>query len=781
MSNLPFLKMPVRDSDGAPLASAALYFYQAGTSTPKDTYSDEARNNANANPVISDSAGYFGEIYLDTAAAYKAVLKDAAGGTTIYTVDNINAAQLASDGLVTRQKQIASNPLDYDAVGDGAADESSEVQDAIDNCTGTIDLLGKTFRCDSAITLSSGNRLINGTLDFTNCTDDEYIKIEGTLGSALTLSGDAAVGDTDVDLSAVTGLAAGDWIFIYADATIDGSTKIGEMCQIDSIATLKVNLCQTLEYAYTTANNASVKKVSGNTGAVLDGLVITANSAASGAGRVVYCEHATEIDMRNIYITGVKATGIELRGCADVAIDNCRVEDDAGAGIGIEVAEHTHDVQISRAYITRMNTGIKTGAAGTSQGLTRYVSIDHCKMNRVKFGVHPDEASQHVHIDNCDIAGVGTSGGYGVLINGADIRVCGNRIHETGDYAIGQATNITATYDDFNLQIISNVIEDCTNGILIAGNCDSVTINDNTINASGARAISTNSASTIAKSCVVCGNTIFGFTTYGIELQATSTEALVNNNAIHYSAAAVTAGIYIAAATDYTNVCNNIMRIRATDGIHVVGTTDVVVSGNNITEATSLTTGIKVGAGSSVVVNANKINSAETGISAAPGGECTISNNSVRAASTDGIYIGTGSDNTVVIGNVINCTADGIHFVGTSGAENLIISNNAVTGVTTNSKFCLFLDGYIAGFVVNGNTFFRDDDLEDNIHLSGDAAGAIDLGVISGNFCKNGVYGIGEPTDANNTNIINAGNLFKSMATGDTEGTVTDDAHASVA
>jgi hypothetical protein len=76
------------DDNGDPLPGAKLFFYEAGTTTPAETYSDAARTQPNANPVIADSAGRFGNIFLTSGDAYKAVLKTA-DDVTVWTADPI--------------------------------------------------------------------------------------------------------------------------------------------------------------------------------------------------------------------------------------------------------------------------------------------------------------------------------------------------------------------------------------------------------------------------------------------------------------------------------------------------------------------------------------------------------------------------------------------------------------------------------------------------------------------------------------------------------------------
>lgn len=89
MIECPVLKQRFFDSTGAPLASGSLYSYEAGTSTPQATYTDETGNATNANPVVLDSQGY-ADVWLDQNLAYKFILKDSSGNT-IWTIDNVNA------------------------------------------------------------------------------------------------------------------------------------------------------------------------------------------------------------------------------------------------------------------------------------------------------------------------------------------------------------------------------------------------------------------------------------------------------------------------------------------------------------------------------------------------------------------------------------------------------------------------------------------------------------------------------------------------------------------
>jgi hypothetical protein len=74
---------------GQPLAGGLIYTYQAGSSTPLATYTDNTGATANANPIVLGSDGRpTNEIWLTYGFNYKFVLKDS-GGTTIQTYDNL--------------------------------------------------------------------------------------------------------------------------------------------------------------------------------------------------------------------------------------------------------------------------------------------------------------------------------------------------------------------------------------------------------------------------------------------------------------------------------------------------------------------------------------------------------------------------------------------------------------------------------------------------------------------------------------------------------------------
>lgn len=93
------------DANGNPVNGAKACFYTAGTSTPATTYSDVLLTSQNTNPVVANSAGVIGPIYLTPGQSYKLILQDATGtaltcdGAVIRTQDNIAAVPTSAANL----------------------------------------------------------------------------------------------------------------------------------------------------------------------------------------------------------------------------------------------------------------------------------------------------------------------------------------------------------------------------------------------------------------------------------------------------------------------------------------------------------------------------------------------------------------------------------------------------------------------------------------------------------------------------------------------------------
>lgn len=68
------------DNNGDPLSGGLVYSYDAGTTTPRATYTDDSGSTPNTNPMVLDSAGRTpAQVWLTSGFLYKFVVKTSAG------------------------------------------------------------------------------------------------------------------------------------------------------------------------------------------------------------------------------------------------------------------------------------------------------------------------------------------------------------------------------------------------------------------------------------------------------------------------------------------------------------------------------------------------------------------------------------------------------------------------------------------------------------------------------------------------------------------------------
>lgn len=121
----PYVFFQLLDDNGEPLSGGKLYTYEAGTSTPKATYTSSDESAANANPIILDSSGR-ADVWLESGA-YKFVIDDS-NDVLVEEVDNI--------------------------VGDASNVFGATVTDVASNLTVNEVYQNNILNCTAAVTLS---------------------------------------------------------------------------------------------------------------------------------------------------------------------------------------------------------------------------------------------------------------------------------------------------------------------------------------------------------------------------------------------------------------------------------------------------------------------------------------------------------------------------------------------------------------------------------------------------------------------------------------------------
>lgn len=558
------------DTFGAPLVNGTLSTYLAGTTTPVTTYRDQALTIANTNPIVLDSRGEC-MLWLDSTKNYKFVLADSLS-VVQWTVDNItNTADMASAvsaalaasggsslvgfiqagaGAVPRTVQSKLQEYisvkDYGAVGNGIADDTAAIQDAINyaatlaaaspNRGAAVDFPPGQYRCTATLTISSSRISLRGRGSFhsqiirgTNYgpTINILSQTTGTLNilerievSGLTLYHDisSAVAMTAPHLQAA-GVVHGRFLDLDIN---NGAYGIYLYGGVD----IEIKSCDIIGSFTTGANNG----IAG---------VTLADAAASGYSVGSVVPLPTQILISDTEVFGPLNTGWQyallINAAEDVTSSNCYYGN-------------------SRYY----NVYIQQNARNQpilEVAFTNGTYIDGSGADSVRIDGSAGSGAQYigtVSFDGCDIKGQGgQTPGSGIFVDGTaragtyaqacrNLRVSGCRI---GDYAnngiwlVGCVNSIISAN-----QIGGNNYGNAASGrgILVGSTADRVSIVDNRIGG-----------------LPEGGGTSFQVS--GIELVSGATNVQVSNNDLRGNVNSLTDGTAAATTTARSNrIYNNV-------------------------------------------------------------------------------------------------------------------------------------------------------------------------------------------------------------------------------
>lgn len=298
------------DNNGVVLSGGKLYTYDAGTTTPRATYTSASGAVANTNPIILDSAGRVaGEVWLTSNVNYKFVLKTS-DDVTLWTNDDIagvppsSITSLRINGSTSGYVDLTTVPVAGANTITFPAATGTVLLDPNTAFTGTTtfetisatgDISGRNFSSSGSISLS-GMVYSSGTSQF-------KIPVGTTSERAGGFNGNGSISGTTLSISTVstgalsvgstisgTGVTAGTRITAFGTGTggagtytVTPSQTVTSTVIVDAPVTGMIRYNSTLStfegYSGTTWGSIGGGATGGGSDAVfnLNGQIITAS------------------------------------------------------------------------------------------------------------------------------------------------------------------------------------------------------------------------------------------------------------------------------------------------------------------------------------------------------------------------------------------------------------------------------------------------------------------------------------------------------------------------
>lgn len=300
---MPYFIQKFFDANGNALSGGKLFTYQAGTSTPLATYTDETAGTPNANPIVLDSSGQ-ASVWLGSSA-YKLILQDSLGNV-IKTVDNVSYINLGSIDKTMVNSNIAGQAL-LQNVSTKALDVQVDNVFVQVNGSNQLTLKPGAITADFLPASSKLEVLFKNTRDLTDPGSIKAIpQYEWTAPTLL-----ANVGTLPTDVAAVTkwspngeflavGSLSAPFLDIYQYSLVTGFTKLADpsTLPVGRVGDLTWSPCgdflvcgNTAPWPATPTPAVTIYQRSGNTFTKLSdpaSLPTTSNSAGDCAGGPVH-------------------------------------------------------------------------------------------------------------------------------------------------------------------------------------------------------------------------------------------------------------------------------------------------------------------------------------------------------------------------------------------------------------------------------------------------------------------------------------------------------------
>lgn len=324
--------------------------------------------------------------------------------------------------------------IDRGAVGDGATDDTTAIQNVLTGGNVVIDGLGKTYKITAQLNGAANTVIRDATFYAPTLTATYALAFSGTDGTPQTLGSSYAEAVFGMTVPNGAAFTVDGWAYLasdeyWADPTAD-NVKYGEFVQITAISGNDLTFGNSTLLKYQTTANATITPVSLMPGVHLERVKVIGPGAATAPhgiyinrcldAKLVDCE-SEDFDTANIYIRRSVKTTVRGGGASK---SGPRVLD-----YGISIIEGCYDVLIDGFRGDSLRHLITVGGAS---GISRHITVKNCVGHNLTDGGIDSHSAVHEHtfafntVHFSDDADVTIDG---IVVQGTMPTVIGNKVY----------------------------------------------------------------------------------------------------------------------------------------------------------------------------------------------------------------------------------------------------------------------------------------------------------------------------------------------------------------
>lgn len=497
------------------------------------------------------------------------ILAENLSSTALTALETTAAA--AAQAAASADLAVSSiKPLSYyGAVGDGVTDDTAAIIAAVASGR-VVEGNNLTYKITSAgIALTSNTGFKNCVFDCSEITGgpgnnrslDTVFTATGTAGTAYSLAADAvrASGpNTYVQVASseiASTFASGDLVMLKSSEMWDASTNVGEYQMVRRVDGVNVYLQHPLRYNYTTANSATITKVTPVSGITFENVVVTGTIADTLADESAKLGFFDGLYVKDVVLQSCKFNGWNRAGGVVRWGWNTRVEGCEFSNIyeyyGFLFANGSRFNWFQNNYGYNTRHMFSTGSSITYGGgilLDTYVRNNFASGRDASLDAHP--GADGIIFEGNTVEGSGeVSSAGGIFINCANPIVQNNYVRGYLNGGITVQTLFTNQVYAGSVMVSNNLIEvlggpSGNTGITIQTGTNgdtavpsAITVSGNLINGAAAQGIYVLHLSTLTplEHLNIGGNTIVGSPT-GIQVRSNTDQGIeggrIGNNLI---------------------------------------------------------------------------------------------------------------------------------------------------------------------------------------------------------------------------------------------------------